>query len=125
MRAPTSVAVVLAVAGLVITGCIAPPGDAAQIRRLLRDEADASARGDRDALYRMRDPDFRAICPAARFVEVSDRAPQPAIIEASELRGARGWATLARGDERERRPLIKDAGRWYLYADAAECRRDG
>jgi hypothetical protein len=110
-------------AALLAPACATPPGDAAQIRRLIRDQEAALARGDTRRLYRLHDPDFRAVCPLDRFRALPHEAVAVAGVREVETRGSRGWATveLAAGGS-ERRAFVKDAGRWYVYADAAACR---
>src|SRR5215212_1810825 len=105
--------------------CAMPPGDAEQIRRLVRDEAAALARADTARLYRLHDPDFRAICPLDRFRALPHPPAPVAGVGEVETRGVRGWATvrLASGAV-ERRAFVRDAGRWYLYEDVGPCLDD-
>ncbi len=110
---------------LVTLGCIVPPGDAAQIRALVRNRAAAVARADTAALYRMHDLDFRAVCPLARFRALPREPERVLAVRDIQVRGVRGSATVeldAGGTPRsERRTFIKDGGRWYFYEDASPC----
>src|SRR5581483_1359472 len=60
-------ALLVAAPAVLALACIVPPDDATQIRALIRDRAAAIDRGDRTALYRLHDIDYRAVCPLARF----------------------------------------------------------
>lgn len=106
--------------------CIGQRGDVEQVLSLVQDRATAIARGDVGAYYRLHDPDFRAVCPFARFraLPLPEAAPVIAVRDI-ETRGVRGSGVVelraASGPITERRRFIKDAGRWYLYEDAAPC----
>jgi hypothetical protein len=110
------------VAALLACACAIPPSDAAQIRRLIEEEAEARARGDTGRLYRLHDPDFRAMCAREQFLAPPHEQAAIAGVRDIELRGVRGWATveLPTGGS-ERRSFVKDAGRWYVYADPRGC----
>jgi hypothetical protein len=118
------VLLMVVVAVMLASACVIPPADAVQIRRLIRDEARAQTRGDTDRLYQLHDPDFRAICSPDQFRALPHEAAAITGVRDIETRGVRGWATidLATGGS-ERRSFVKDAGRWYVYADAQACRR--
>jgi hypothetical protein len=111
-------------AALLAPACAAPPGDAAQIRRLIRDQETALAHGDTSRLYRLHDPDFRAVCPLDGFRALPREPIAIASVRDVETRGSRGWATVELTDGgSERRAFVKDAGRWYVYADMEACGR--
>ena len=119
-------ALLVSLAAVFTAGCILPPGDAAQIRALAHDRAAAIARGDLEALYRMHDLDFRAVCPLARFRTLPHDGSPVLAVRDIQIRGVRGSATvdLAPPAARsEREEFVKDAGRWYLYEDAQACLR--
>ena len=105
--------------------CIVPPGDTEQIRALVRDRAAAITRHDPDALYRLHDLDFRAVCPLQRFRTLPHEPESVRAVREIQVRGVRGSAMVeleAGGTTRaERRQFVKDAGRWYLYEDAGPC----
>jgi hypothetical protein len=112
-------------AALLASACAAPPGDADQIRRLIREHEAARARGDARRLYRLHDPDFRAICPLDAFRTLAHEPAAIAGVREVETRGSRGWATVdLTAGASERRAFVKDAGRWYVYADTRACRPD-
>jgi hypothetical protein len=110
-------------AALLASACAIPPSDVVQIRRLIEEEAEARARGDTGRLYRLHDPDFRAICARDQFLALPNEQAETAGVRDIEIRGVRGWATvdLTTGGS-ERRSFVKDAGRWYVYADTRACR---
>jgi hypothetical protein len=119
-------ALLLAAPAVLAIACIVPPDDATQIRALVHGRAAAIDRGDRVTLYRLHDIDYRAVCPLARF----EALPAPEVetvlgVEAITVRGVRGSALVdvetSSGRHRDRREFVKDAGRWYLYEDAAPC----
>jgi hypothetical protein len=116
----------LVLAAALAAGCLLPPDDADQIRTLVRDRAAALERGDRAALYRLHDIDYRAVCPFERFASLPLPAPERVVaVRAIEMRGVRGSAIVdverAGAVQSERREFVKDAGRWYLYENAASC----
>ena len=119
-------ALLVSLAAVFTAGCILPPGDAAQIRALAHDRAAAIARGDLEALYRMHDLDFRAVCSLARFRTLPQEGAPVLAVRDIQIRGVRGSATLDLAPpaaRSERREFVKDAGRWYLYEDTQACLR--
>lgn len=119
-------ALLLGLAATLAAGCLLPPDDADQIRTLVHDRAAALNRGDRAALYRLHDIDYRAVCPFTRFESLPLPGPERVVaVRAIEMRGVRGSAIVdVERDgavQSERREFVKDAGRWYLYENAAPC----
>ncbi len=119
-------ALLLSVPAVIALSCIVPPDDATQIRTLVHDRAAAIDRGDHAALYRLHDIDYRAVCPFARFASLATRATEEILaVREIVVRGVRGSALIdtktSHGRRSERRDFVKDAGRWYLYEDAAPC----
>lgn len=116
----------LVLATVALAGCVTPPGDDAQIRRLIQDRAAAIARADATTLYRLHDIDFRAVCSLRQFqaMPLPTAAPVRAVRDIS-VRSVRGSALVtvetADGLRDTRQQLVKDAGRWYLYDDPAPC----
>src|SRR5688572_3393766 len=93
--------------------CIIPPDDATQIAALARDRAAAVARGDRAALYRLHDLDFRAVCPPALFSTLPMPESETVLdVREIEVHGVRGSATVETetggGRRSERRQFVKD-----------------
>lgn len=125
------VLVIVLLAPMLADGCLGQVRDEAQIQALVRSSVQAINRGDTAALYRMADLDFRAVCPHARYaatVAVRWDGVRPlrlVAIEEISIQHIRATATLVLagrdGVVRERRAFIRDAGRWYIYEDAALC----
>ena len=119
-------ALLLAAPAVVAFACIIPPDDGTQIRALVQDRAAAIDRGDLAALYRLHDIDYRAVCPFARFVALPVPKRETVLgVDEIAVRGVRGSALVdvetAGSRHSDRRQFVKDAGRWYLYEDAAPC----
>lgn len=119
-------ALLLAAPAVLAFACIVPPNDATQIRALVRDRARAIDGDDRAALYRLHDIDYRAVCPFARFAALAAPERETVLgVDEIVVRGVRGSALVevaaTGGRHSDRREFVKDAGRWYLYEDAAPC----
>lgn len=116
----------LIVAAVLSGGCLTVPDDETQIRDLVHDRSEAGARGDTRRIYRLQDPDFRAVCDYDVFRTLPLGDPS-AVQEVREItvNGVRGSATVVlrtvAGPVAEQRTFVKDAGRWYLYEDAGPC----
>jgi hypothetical protein len=104
--------------------CVVPPGDAAQIRTLVREREAALASEDLSALYRLHDLDFRAVCSLERFRSMQHDRTGAEVLGEIEMRGSRAWATVASESGTGpgvRLDFVRDGGRWYLYDEGTAC----
>ncbi|HZU76025.1 MAG TPA: hypothetical protein VFA70_04620 [Dehalococcoidia bacterium] len=116
---------------LLLGACLRQPSDADQIRALVRQSVAAYNRGDLATAYRLTDLDFRAVCPRERYPAVLESAWQAkpplrvVAIDDVSVHWVHGTARVMLaspdGTHAVERQFVKDAGRWYLYEDAAAC----